>query len=721
MKRFIALVLSLIMALSLCAPAWGMMPVGGDAEDTAKPALPVAKMTPLGSDYEIDTTGSKLGADFGVFALDTAYQFEPTESVEEAQASYYRYWHADFVVYSDKDVPDGSMALAGYYDAWCSLNNYKWVALTNEGLPIGANEEVRLVYGMGNGGISVNYEELCNYGNDGTGFQCGVADITGENAGSTITVELRLYETEEPSDANGNSHNVETGNYEIIGTYSYTFGPVAMIGDAEYDTLQEAVDAAENGDVITVKANNLTATVNTSKFFTVEYDDVTKAATITAADGYKVIENNGVYTVMKTYKVTFDANGGTNEYTLAPVVEGKLVLPENPFTAPAGKQFKAWSVNGVEYAEGAEIDVAADVTVVAVWEYLPAVTEPEVDVAPPVVSAGTGVDTKNETVSNVVETISKGGVEIDDTAIAAAAQEAADENKVVPTKAQAEKLNELPSISGATVDDVAIVVQTYYDVEIKEVTVDEDTDKTASITVDITPMQQTVATTEDVVKGEDDIEVGTNAVKVGDPVPVKITEPVEITLKLPSSCFEVGQKVYITHKASNGTVIYEAVVAADYTITFKTTHGFSPFTISATAADVKASVGTDNYADLQSAVNYMGKDATVIVKASDQFATVSFATTFTVKFENGATKDNTKITASGNAYLAKTTENNDGTVTYEFKTYTGWGGGLGGSTSTTDKPVKSADTFDAGIALYVGMSIVAAAGSAVVIGKKKEF
>ena len=40
------------------------------------------------------------------------------------------------------------------------------------------------------------------------------------------------------------------------------------------------------------------------------------------------------------------------------------------------------------------------------------------------------------------------------------------------------------------------------------------------------------------------------------------------------------------------------------------------------------------------------------------------------------------------------------------------------STPSTDK-VTSAETFDAGIAMYVGMSVMAAAGSAVVIGKKK--
>ena len=42
-----------------------------------------------------------------------------------------------------------------------------------------------------------------------------------------------------------------------------------------------------------------------------------------------------------------------------------------------------------------------------------------------------------------------------------------------------------------------------------------------------------------------------------------------------------------------------------------------------------------------------------------------------------------------------------------------------GSTSTTTKP--SPKTFDAGIAMYVGMALTSVAGSAVVIGKKKEF
>ena len=40
-------------------------------------------------------------------------------------------------------------------------------------------------------------------------------------------------------------------------------------------------------------------------------------------------------------------------------------------------------------------------------------------------------------------------------------------------------------------------------------------------------------------------------------------------------------------------------------------------------------------------------------------------------------------------------------------------------TPSTDKTVTSAEPFDAGIAMYVGMSVMAAAGSAVVLKKRE--
>ena len=81
------------------------------------------------------------------------------------------------------------------------------------------------------------------------------------------------------------------------------------------------------------------------------------------------------YTVAPTtYTVSFDANGGTGTMADVTGISGKYTLPANGFTAPAGKQFKCWSVGGSEKAAGDKITVTANTTVTAVWEDIPVVT-----------------------------------------------------------------------------------------------------------------------------------------------------------------------------------------------------------------------------------------------------------------------------------------------------------------------------------------------------------
>ncbi len=143
--------------------------------------------------------------------LDAGYSFKTTETEEEAVASAYAKWHADFVVSVDQPVAAGQLTLAGQYDDW----NPNWVVFQNPDA-LEANEEVRL---LEYAGAVMNYEELCTLVKE---FKCGVAGIDALD-GATVTVELKLYETEAPSADNNNSVNVETGNSLTIGTYTYTF------------------------------------------------------------------------------------------------------------------------------------------------------------------------------------------------------------------------------------------------------------------------------------------------------------------------------------------------------------------------------------------------------------------------------------------------------------------------------------------------------------------
>lgn len=58
---------------------------------------------------------------------------------------------------------------------------------------------------------------------------------------------------------------------------------------------------------------------------------------------------------------------------------------------------------------------------------------------------------------------------------------------------------------------------------------------------------------------------------------------------------------------------------------------------------------------------------------------------------------------------------------YVKRTETTTGGNTSGGSSTPAKDIQSGKTFDAGIALYVGLSLLSVTGGAIVIGKKKEF
>ena len=72
-----------------------------------------------------------------------------------------------------------------------------------------------------------------------------------------------------------------------------------------------------------------------------------------------------------TYTVSFDAGDGKGTMADITVNAGDYTLPECSFTAPEGKQFKAWNVNGKEYAPGVSITVSKDTSIKAVWEDIP--------------------------------------------------------------------------------------------------------------------------------------------------------------------------------------------------------------------------------------------------------------------------------------------------------------------------------------------------------------
>ena len=126
----------------------------------------------------------------------------------------------------------------------------------------------------------------------------------------------------------------------------------------------------------------------------------TDGAIVTKVD---MTENRTVYAIWEnipvvTYTVSFDANGGIGTMADVTGISGEYTLPANGFTAPAGKQFKAWSVGGVEKAVGDKITVTANTTVTAVWEAI----EYNVTVTGGTASVGAGTPITKATMGTTV-------------------------------------------------------------------------------------------------------------------------------------------------------------------------------------------------------------------------------------------------------------------------------------------------------------------------------
>lgn len=121
--------------------------------------------------------------------LETGYTFSAKETVEEAKASEYANWLADYYVSVDTAIEDGKLGLAGSYQAW---DNGKWLAFYAPAMEAG--EAMGL---LTNVNIKWTYAEIVEYVVD---FKCGAFDLDNACSGVTLTVELRLTNPDDATD-----------------------------------------------------------------------------------------------------------------------------------------------------------------------------------------------------------------------------------------------------------------------------------------------------------------------------------------------------------------------------------------------------------------------------------------------------------------------------------------------------------------------------------------
>ena len=75
------------------------------------------------------------------------------------------------------------------------------------------------------------------------------------------------------------------------------------------------------------------------------------------------------------YTISFNANGGSGSMSSVSMEAGEYTLPSCTFTAPSGKEFKCWKVNGEIMSVGDKITISSNITITAVWKYLDITTK----------------------------------------------------------------------------------------------------------------------------------------------------------------------------------------------------------------------------------------------------------------------------------------------------------------------------------------------------------
>jgi len=138
-----------------------------------------------------------------------------------AQKEKYGDWIADFAIILNDDLAEGSAGICGSYFG------IPWVAMD---VPAGATEgTIYYLMSQGFGGqFIITYETLltaCQTQSDGTReyFNCGTYNLSEENLGKSITVELRLYENNEV-----NENGERTARYVVCNSTTVEFACIAQ-------------------------------------------------------------------------------------------------------------------------------------------------------------------------------------------------------------------------------------------------------------------------------------------------------------------------------------------------------------------------------------------------------------------------------------------------------------------------------------------------------------
>ena len=210
---------------------------------------------------------------------------------------------------------------------------------------------------------------------------------------------------------------------------------------------------------------------------------------------------------------------------------------------------------------------------------------------------------------------------------------------------------------------VTIVKEVFLDIAVTDFKVQGLADKDVSVTMDITPKYNLIATT------DKDNRTDANSVTL-ETKPLTVSEATKVSVTIPAFA---NKKVYINH---DNKELYVAKAKADGTVEF-TTNGFSPFTFALTNPGVVAEVNGNAYKSLQDAAN-VAKDGGEITVVQNKNLDLTFNTTKSVKVTN---KTDGKITVKFNGTNKEIDKDKTETFSYTKPSSSSSGGSSSGKTT----------------------------------------
>lgn len=183
----------------------------------------------------------------------------------------------------------------------------------------------------------------------------------------------------------------DTKEYELDLNEGYTDFYLTLQTE-DYVPYYENENHREPGDLLKNSNKHIKIQANSSelKIADCQYGFRTEKSSLNKGENvlnFKIISKNSKNTSEYTlkinngevkYTVTFNPNEGSGD------MDGKLVkagedfeLPDCTFTAPEGKEFKAWSVDGQEKEVGAKITINRNTEVKVIWKVKPIASNPE--------------------------------------------------------------------------------------------------------------------------------------------------------------------------------------------------------------------------------------------------------------------------------------------------------------------------------------------------------